>query len=94
MVHDDDTGRRVELPILTSSSNTDRPSRFITPDKPPVTPDTLPSLDVQSQIRQWAKSPGVDVERIYARLRRTRHDITRDMIRYILEQPVHAPRKP
>jgi len=86
MVHDDDTGRRVEFSIPTSSSSRERPSR-------PRRLEQLPSIGVQEQIVSWAKSPGVDVERIYARLRRTRHDITRDMIWHILDQVARTPRR-
>lgn len=73
MVHDDDTGRRVGFTI----SGRDLPSR-------PSRPKQLPPKKIQDQIIRMAQRPGVNVERIYAYFRRKRHDISRDMIRYVL----------
>lgn len=66
MVHDDDTGRRVEFTISGTNTLT-RPSM----------PARLPSKKIQDEIIRLGRRRGVDVERIYARYRRKRHDISR-----------------
>jgi hypothetical protein len=75
MVHDDDTGRRVEFTI----SGIERRTRTRRPLK-------LPTPEVQDEIKRMGKQRGVNIERIFAYFRRKRHDISRETITYILEQ--------
>lgn len=78
MVHDDDIGRRIHFDI-----------EYDDPPPPHVQRTDLPSVATQEQIVELGQRFGWDVDRIYTYLRDEvdRHDITRAMIRQVLEPP-------
>lgn len=73
MIHDDDTSPRAQYQISGAEPPTQGP------------PPELPSAAVQDEIRALGKQPGVGVDRIFARFRRTHPDVSREAIAYILQ---------
>jgi hypothetical protein len=77
MIYDDDTGRRAEFEIRTEDYSYDQSA-----DRAEQV--HLPTPQVQDEIIALARQPGWGVERIFAQLRRSRHDISRATIRHII----------
>lgn len=67
MIYDDGTGRRIYRPLRGT--------------RPPSEMVSEPSEAVREAVRQVAAAnPGWGPEEVYAEIRRTRHDISRDVV--------------
>lgn len=79
MVYDDDTSRPVHHVIHSSDRVRHRPAEL--------------TLAIYDLIADWAaRKPAWGAQRIHEQIRKTRHDVSLEMIHYVLTNPTPANR--